>query len=125
MGEVGRREVAETVRCWGGDEGATLVAARRTTTLGSLQTKIINHTNKETLYNPLIGKKSVIFARWVSSNIWLRFRKFEFAQKCLEFTSVVYFFSNFVLVKYPEYSLWIFKLFPVFAVYPCWWLKII
>jgi hypothetical protein len=34
MGEVGRTEVAEMIRCWGGDEGATLVAARRTTTLG-------------------------------------------------------------------------------------------
>jgi hypothetical protein len=34
MGEEGRREVAEMIRCWGGDEGATLVAARRTTTLG-------------------------------------------------------------------------------------------
>jgi hypothetical protein len=34
MGEKGRREVAEMIRCWGGDEGATLVAARRTTTLG-------------------------------------------------------------------------------------------
>jgi hypothetical protein len=35
-------------------------------------TKIINHTNKETVYNPLTGKKPVIFARWVSLNIWLR-----------------------------------------------------
>jgi hypothetical protein len=34
MGEVGRREVAERIRCWGGDEGATLLAARRTATLG-------------------------------------------------------------------------------------------
>jgi hypothetical protein len=31
---MGRREVAEMIRCWGGDEGATLVAARRTATLG-------------------------------------------------------------------------------------------
>jgi hypothetical protein len=35
-------------------------------------TKIINHTNKETVYNPLPGKKPVIFASWVSPNIWLR-----------------------------------------------------
>jgi hypothetical protein len=30
-------------------------------------TKIINHTNKETVYKPLTltGKKSVIVARWV------------------------------------------------------------
>jgi hypothetical protein len=35
-------------------------------------TKIINHTNKETVYNLLTGKKPVIFARWVSLNIWLR-----------------------------------------------------
>jgi hypothetical protein len=34
MGEVGRREVAEMIKRWGGDEGATLVAARRTTSLG-------------------------------------------------------------------------------------------
>jgi hypothetical protein len=35
-------------------------------------TKIINHTNKETVYNPLTGKKPIIFARWVPPNIWLR-----------------------------------------------------
>jgi hypothetical protein len=34
MGEAGRREVAEMIRYWGGDDGATLVAARRTTTVG-------------------------------------------------------------------------------------------
>jgi hypothetical protein len=34
MGEMGRREVAEMIKCWRGDEGATLVAARRTATLG-------------------------------------------------------------------------------------------
>jgi hypothetical protein len=34
MGETGRREIPEMIKCWGGDEGATLVAARRTATLG-------------------------------------------------------------------------------------------
>jgi hypothetical protein len=31
----------------------------------------MNHTNKKTVYNQLTGKKPVIFARWVSPNIWL------------------------------------------------------
>jgi hypothetical protein len=34
MGEMGRREIAEMIKRWGGDEGASLVAARRTATLG-------------------------------------------------------------------------------------------
>jgi hypothetical protein len=38
-------------------------------------TKIINHTNKEIVYNSLTGKKPVIFARWVSPNNWLRLFK--------------------------------------------------
>jgi hypothetical protein len=41
MGEEGRTEVAEMIRCWGNDEGATLVASRRTTTLGRYKIKII------------------------------------------------------------------------------------
>jgi hypothetical protein len=31
---MGRREIAEMIKCWGGDEGASLVAARLTTPLG-------------------------------------------------------------------------------------------
>jgi hypothetical protein len=31
-------------------------------------TKFINHTDKETVYNPLTGNKPVIFARWVPPN---------------------------------------------------------
>jgi hypothetical protein len=30
--------------------------------------EIINHTNKDAVYNLLTGKKSVIFARWVPPN---------------------------------------------------------
>jgi hypothetical protein len=38
MGEMGRREIAEMIKVGGGDNGASLVAAQRTTSLGRYTT---------------------------------------------------------------------------------------